>query len=407
MKTPPRRALFFLPCLLVAAWADQPASKTVTLFMGMDLAVQREASFHRVVDVNGSELKIKIGKKEFFVPTRRQLTGLKVDYGLKLAQTKVQLDGLQSGPSYTPLNDPVRKFNAASGAAGGAAAVRDLAYGRMIQAEISLAAANNALSQTPETSASRGAVEAAFESASAEYSAGAQQAETGNEFEMSQQFNTGAYADKMQGEIAEGNYDAMEVSFRVSSPVELTEPYMVILFKYRERDAKEGDVGMLIHAKQLERIGPKSKYIRVREGGLPVGFKFVDCTVHIYNHGEEVATNLSAKSVELTHEEAQQYLVIEHMGAHKQGTVPAAVVPGGLSAAMRGRLTAGQLERTCYAKISKDGTLLGVYLDESGNMALSDPLVADALAESFFKPALVNGKPVEGIARVRLADLAF
>jgi hypothetical protein len=182
---------------------------------------------------------------------------------------------------------------------------------------------------------------------------------------------------------------------------------MVILFKYQERDAKEGDVGMLIHAKQLERIGPKPKYIRVREGGLPVGFKFVDCSVHIYNHGGEVATNLSTKSVELSREEAQQYLVIEHMGAHKQGTVPAAVVPGGLSAAMRGRLTAGQLERTCYAKISKDGALLGVYLDESGNMALSDPLVADALAESFFKPALVNGKPVEGIARVRLADLAF
>ena len=125
----PRRGGFWLlPCLLVAALADQPAPKSVTLFLGMDLAVQREARFHRVVDVNGSELKIKIGKKEFFVPTRRQLTGLKVDYGLKLTQTKVQLDGLQSGPSYTPLNDPVRKFNAASGAAGGAAAVRDLAF---------------------------------------------------------------------------------------------------------------------------------------------------------------------------------------------------------------------------------------------------------------------------------------
>jgi hypothetical protein len=392
---------------MLAARADQPAPRTQTLFMGVDLAVQRETSFYRVVDVNGSELKIKIGKKEFFVPTQRRLTGLKVDYGLKLAQTKVQLDDLQSGPAYTPANDPVRKFNAASGAAGGAAAVRDLAYGRMIAAEIGLAAAGNALAQTPENSASRGAVQAAFDSATAEYSAGAQQAVGGDEFTQSQQFDTTAYANQMALEKAAGNYDAMEVSFKVSSPVELTEPYMVILFKYQERDAKEGDVGMLIHAKQLERIGPKPKYIRVREGGLPVGFKFVDCSVHIYNHGGEVATNLSTKSVELSREEAQQYLVIEHMGAHKQGTVPAAVVPGGLSAAMRGRLTAGQLERTVYAKISKDGALLGVYLDESGNMALSDPLVADALAESFFKPALVNGKPVEGIARVRLADLAF
>jgi len=396
MNTPPHivRGLLFLPCLLVAVWAEQPAPKTVTLFMGVDLAVQRDANFYRVVDVNGSELQIRIGRKEFFVPTRGRLTGLKVDYGLKLAQATVTLDGLESGPTYTPANDPRRKFEARAGAESGAQAARGWSEARQSEAQASLVAAQGGSKEFQKN------YEDIIEQ------------EQANQGVLNQQLGSDYYsipklADDLALELAQGNYDAMEVSFKISSPVELENPYMVILFKYRERDAKEDDVGMLIHAKQLEPIGPKPRYIRVREGGLPVGFKYVDCSVHIYNRGTEVATNLSSKRVELSREEAQQYLVIEHMGAHKQGTVPASVVRGGLSAAVRGRLTAEKLERTCYVKVSKDGTLLGVFADEGCAQPLEDADTIGVLADSFFRPALVEGKPVDGVARVRLVDLAL
>lgn len=394
-----------LPPLLRAAEEKPAPTKTHVLFMGADLAVQRDKRYHRVEDVDGSELKIRIGKREFFVPTRNRATGLKVEHGLKLAHTSVVLDGLQSGPSYTPLNDPVRKFNAASGAAGGAAAVRDLAYGRMISAEISLAAATNALANTPEGSPSRGAVQAAFEAATAEYSAGGQQAESGNEFVLSEEFNTAAHADRMKLEEAEGNYDAMEVSFKISSPVELDDPHMIVLFKFRERDAKPGDEGMLIHAKSLDPISPKPQYIRVREGGLPRGFKYMDCTVHIYNRGAEVATNVSPKRVELTRAEAQQYLLIEHIGANKGATVPAFAVRGTLPPPLRRQLTPVQLDRVCFVQVGKDGVPGHVFADEGCNLRIDDAAMAAVLREVFFQPALYQGKPADGVARVRLGEL--
>src|SRR6187551_1256488 len=90
-----------LPLSFAASPTDQPApAKTHVLFMGADLDVQREKKFYRVRDVIGSEFMIRIGQKEFFVPTRTRQTALKVDYGLKLTAAEVKLDGLEAGPGY-------------------------------------------------------------------------------------------------------------------------------------------------------------------------------------------------------------------------------------------------------------------------------------------------------------------
>jgi hypothetical protein len=389
--------------------SEKPATpepaKPYVLFMGTDLAVQRDQRFYRVEDVTGSEFKIHIGQREFFVPTRNRETKLRVDSSLKLSTGSVRLAELHGGPAYTPANDPRVKFQAASGAAGGAAAVRDLGYGRMIAAEIGLAAATHTLANTPESSPSRPMVEAAFSNAQSEYSLGAAQASVGDQSMLSQQYDTAAYADKMYRELSEENYDALEMSFKISSPVELEDPYMVILFKFQEKEAKPGDVGLLIHAEALDPIGAKPKYIRVRQGGMPKGFKYVDSEVHIYNHGREVATDASSKRLELTRAEAQMYLLVEYVGAHKDATLPAAVVAGSLPSVQRQRLTVDQLNLLFHAKVAKDGSLLGVYRDEACAQPLDDPAVVAAAGEVFFKPALEKGKAVDGVARVRLGGI--
>ncbi|RXK53714.1 hypothetical protein ESB00_18685 [Oleiharenicola lentus] len=388
-----------------APGAKPAEDKPYVLFLGTDLSVQRDKKYYRVENVEGSEFRIKIGKKEFFVPTRNRRTGLKVSHSLKLADTSVKIDGLYAGPAYTPANDPVRKMIAASGAAGGAAAVQDLAYGRMIAAEISLGAANLAVSNTPEGSASRPMVVAAQQGAQAEYNAGAMQASAANDAMLSQQYDTAAYVHKMNLELDEGNHDAFEVSFKVSSPVELDNPHMVILFKFRERDAKPGTEGMLIHAEAIDRIGSNPKHIRVRQGGMPQGFKYLGCEVHIFNRGKEVATNKSSKRVELSRSEAQQYLVIEHIGANKGKTAPALVVPGTLPRERLKELTLDQMNRTYYARIAPDGSLLDLFADESCSLKIDDAAARAVVAEAFFKPALVKGQPVEGVARVRVGEI--
>jgi len=403
----PFLAGLLLPAQLLPAAekaAAKPAEpKTHVLFMGADLSVQREKKYYRVEDVVGSEFVIRINRKEVYVPTRLRSTDIKVDNDLKLTGAVVELAGLESGPSYTPGNDPRLKFQRESGAAGGAAAVQDLAYGEMLSASLSAGmasatAANNAggfgAAQT----------QAAADAAQARLDLANRQLDASGQMMMQDRYNTGTHAETMAKELAEGNYDAVEASFKISSPVELTDPYMVVLFKVLEHDAKPGNEGMLIYAKSLDPITPKPHYIRVREGGMPKGFKFVECQVHIYNRGKEVATNVSPKRVELTRDEARQYILIEHLGANKGATVPAATAPGGLRPGDRDRLTVEQQGRTCYVKVSPEGTLLSAYADEACSIQLEDPVMTEVLGEIFYKPALVKGKPVEGVARVRLSD---
>jgi hypothetical protein len=379
-----------------------PSAKTHVLFMGADLEVQREKKFYRVEDVVGSELKIRVGRKEVLVPTRNRSTSLKVGHALKLAGASVKLDDLQAGPAYTTANDPTRKAIAASGSAGGAAALQDLAQGQVM-----LAAAASAHADRVEE-ANKGIPEAKeaadrmrIELREAEIKA----ATVSHEATYDRVNHPATHADQRQGELAEGNYDAMEVAFRISSPVELDDPHMVVLFKFQDRDAKPGDEGMVIHVQSLEPVGPRPKYVRVRQAGLPRGFKFLDCEVHIFNRGIEVATDASSKRLELTREEARQYVVIEHLGANKGATVPAAAVAGTVAPGRLKELNADQLNRICYAKIGADGALLGLFTDEGCTLQIEDAAALAVARDVLFKPALERGQPVAGVARLRLGAL--
>jgi len=403
---------FSLPVLL--SGADKPKAPvappapakagpppTHVLYMGADLSVQKDKKYYHVEDVVGSEFMVRINKKEVFVPTRQRTTGLKVDNALKLSGDSVRLDELESGPGYTPANDPRLKFDRESGAAGGAEAVQNLVYGQMFQASFAASLGPSVAGGGP------GADQAAASQAEVQAQLAAAQAklDPSNQMMMQDQYNTGTHADRMQKELGEENYDAMETSFKISSPVELDDVYMVALFTFREREAKPGQESMLIYAKALGTVGPKPQYHRVREGGLPAGFKFLDCKIHIYNHGEEVATNASSKRVELTRDEARQYVLLDYLGSNKDATVAASAVRGSLPRVRRAELSSEQMNRTYYVKVSPAGTLLALYADEACSLQVDDPAMTRLLADVLYKPALVKGKPVEGVARLRLSAI--
>ena len=393
---------FCLPSLLAAAEEKSPPPRTHVLFMGADLSVQYDQKIYKVEDVTGSELKIHVDQQEVDVPTRRGPVSLQVNAGLKLAGVSVQLDQLESGPAYTYGNDPMRKLEQASNSAMDVAHAQDMAaaqVGRDAEYVVNAQRAYDNSSRPEEKAANL----AALQAGQARQVVDANQAQAGGLTSIGELTNVGEGAHRMKN--AEGNYDAMEVSFKVSSPVELDHPFMVILFKFHEPSAKPGTDGLVIHAQTLDPIGAVPHYVRVLKGGLPVGFKFVDCTVHIYNRGTEVATNLSSKRVEMTHAETQQYVVMEHIGAHKGATLPAAAVIDSLPRAQRQALLPEQLKRRLYVKVSKDGLLLGAYTDEACTMPLDEATATTALSEVLFTPALQQGKPVEGVARLRLGDI--
>jgi hypothetical protein len=85
-------------------------------------------------------------------------------------------------------------------------------------------------------------------------------------------------------------------------------------------------------------------------------------------------------------------------------TAPAAV-RGTLPRDRRESLSHDQLTRTIYVKVSADGTPLGIFANESCELQIDDGGTTAAVNDTFFRPALRQGKAVEGVARVRLADL--
>lgn len=383
-----------IPFLLVAAGSLAGAEpKDHVLFMGTDLAVQKGEAFLRVQDVSGSSFMVKMGDDPVYVPMQMRAANVKVEKKLKLTVGGVRIGKLRGDRTYSPANDPRLKFDRQSGAASGAKAASDVAG---YQADIFRQAAETARSNNDENRANALEVEQQrFEGLD----------RMATEALASDMGSPGQLAGRLQGEMQDGNFDAMEVEFEVSSEQPITDAYIIIISRFREKGTKAGVSRNWIYAKSIGEIGPKPRYIRIREGGFPFGFILEDYELHVYDGGRELATNVSPKRVELTREEAQQYLMIEHLAAHKQGTAPAEPAVGRLPPDLRERITEGHYLQPYYVRVDENGNAAGVFLDAACRKPVTDPYLTDLFAAVLFKPALVGGKPTTAVCRVKLPEL--
>jgi hypothetical protein len=129
--------------------------------------------------------------------------------------------------------------------------------------------------------------------------------------------------------------------------------------------------------------------------------------VHLYNGGKEVATNIAAKRVPLTRDEAFEYVKMDYLSSHMGTTLPAVPAMGKLPADLPSRLAQGQFRQVFYVKVSKDGIGAHAYLDEACSRPVEDPYIATLLKDIRFEPALENGEPVDGVAILKLGQLAM
>lgn len=206
-------------------------------------------------------------------------------------------------------------------------------------------------------------------------------------------------------ELGQENFDAMDFALDLSSEKTLDQPYLVILTRFRERNAPPGVVRNWIFAKSLDPIGPKPQKVRFLQGGFPIGFILEEFEAHLYHEGTEIATNVSPKRVPLTQDEAFQYLLIEHIGKNKGATVPASPLMADLPSDLSARLAAGQGQQEFYVVVTKAGRVLEVYLDEEHTRKVDDAYFEQAVKGIRFKPALDKGKPVDAKASVNLTKL--
>ena len=366
--------------------------KTHTLFMGADIDLKVNNDFCRVRDVAGDSFVVSASGSEQLVPMNKGLINLKVQQSLKLTEASATIAKLKGERVYTPANDPTKKFmrQAASGQG-----VADLADGFSLEMSGSLGVMANI--KDPHQ---------AGVAASAQAGMG-QLAQNANTAHASAQYgeanNMGNYVAQMQRELALELYDAMDVTFEVSSEKPLLRPYVVIIARYREKNATAGK--SWIFAKELPPIDHTPQKVHLVQGGFPLGFVMEDFKVHLFDRGQELATNVADDRVALTYNDAFTYFLLEYKGAHKGASLPAAPVMGQLPPGWHTRLTADQLSQPYFIKVSKDGLPLGAYADEACSQPVTDPFLQSVVKEIRFTPALDKGKAVEGTTKLRFGDI--
>jgi len=411
MKTPPKfrhaaasiaLRLFATPAFLAlpaataateAATANS-AEKTHTLFLGADFSLEQHREFFQVEGVADGSFVIKVKNESVVVPVQKSPVNLKVNLAFKLTEKSALITGLKDERTYTPANDPDRKFATALADAEGLNATWQSSVNTTaaIKNEIDLKFAH--YQPNPMDPLANSAVNQALQTSRDNYNAaviapGSNLLPVGSQTERDEAF------------------DAISVSFAISAERPLSRPYVVIIARYHEGGAKPDATHNWIYARALEPISREPRKVTITQGGFPPGFELDGVQVHLYDNGEEIATNVAPKRVPLTREEAFQYVLLEYIGSHKGATLPATPAMGKLPADLPGRLAAGELNQAFYVKVSKDGKVTDAFLDESCSRKAEDPYLVSVVKNIRFKPALEKGKPIDGIAEVKLNQLAL
>jgi hypothetical protein len=363
--------------------------------MGADFDLQVNGEFCRVQDVSGDSFVVGAKGSERPITMGKGTLNIKVQDSLKLTEASATIAKLKGERAYTPANDPTKRFmNQQPGL--NSEAMAGMAAGAVVDAAPTLGAA-----QGGDPKAGGGAAVAKAQLLSITSANVA----VLNSQSFSEANNIGNYAAQMQRELALELFDAMEVTFEVSSEKPLARPYVVIVARYHEKDATPGKVRNWIFAKALAPIDSKPKKVHVLQGGFPPGFVMEDFKIHLFDRGQELATNVADKRVELTYNDAFRYFLIDYISGHKGASLPAAPVMGQLPAGWHTRLTPEELSQSCFVKVSKDGLPLGAYADEACSQSVANPYVQSVVKEIRFAPTLDKGKAVAGTAKLRLSDI--
>lgn len=375
-----------------SAAAAEPAVEH-TMFMGLDLSVPQDGKNLAILDVEDDAIVVSKGGQPLRIPTRERNVRLQINHALKLSDGAATIEKVIAEPGYSPATDPRRKFARSAGAEGGVGASMDMATAGLRGSEIAYAVNTGVINSgafAPGAEAGAAAAQAAMD---ASVSAMDDVGQSG----MGDQFSTASYAQQSQEELAEGNFDALNVEFAVSSPVPLSSPWIAVLVKYRERDKPQGEPLTWVATKALAPIGPAATKIRFQQTGLPVGFRMESYQVHLFNKGQEIATTVAPMRTVLSADEAFQYRVADYVGSHKDKTLPAEPAPGEMSGTLRERLMSRYPNKPVYVRVLPDGRSEGAFLDKACTKPVGDTDLEAMLARTRFNPALEKGKPVKGV----------
>jgi hypothetical protein len=408
-------------------------AKTHTLFMGADIAVNLDKDSYPVRGVVGSSWVIDINGEEKVVSARQAPLNLKITPSLKLTDVSATIVGYKKERAYSFENDPsVRLTRGLSqtamtdafliGNANDAQYIVDTQGNKALGPAAALAESDNILGDSGMLATARqlgtpyksqpqsGNMTQAEAIAGGLAFAGylANQAKIAGDVAQGTASNDLGQAENGEepgGRLVQTGLDAMDVEFQVSSERPLKKPYVVTMTRFHPKGTKPGTVQNLVYARELGMIESHPTNIHFVEGGFPYDFELIDFQLHLYNRGEEIATTVSSKRVELTRDEAFEYVKMEYVGSHKGATLSAAPAMGILPADLPRRLAEGEFRETFFVKVSKDGLADEAFVDATCSKRIEDAYLEKVVKSIRFNPALAQGKPVEGVASLNLRQL--
>ncbi len=414
--------------------------KTHTLFMGADIAVNLDKDMYKVKDVFGSNWVIEIHGQEREISSKQAPVNLKITPTLKLTEVSATIVGFKKERSYTFNNDPSVKLS------------RGLSQAASTSADLSAIASN--AQHIADTAASKNSA-GEFAGADDQFSANAMMTTAKYAYQNSHappastnrsgpppsptaptattnttgqgvggdptvSLNVGIAQDAANaafrqttngnepvGSVATQGFDALDVEFDIRSAKPLHNPYVVTMTRFRTQGAKPGMVQSLVYAESMHPVDEHLTHVHLTENGFPFGYELVDFQLHIYNKGEEVATNIASDRVELTREEAFEYVKMEYIGAHLKDTLPPTPVMARLPADLPARLAQGKYAEAIFVKVSREGLANEAYADAACTRRIDDPYLDTVVRRVRFKPALNAGKPVDGVTTLTLSKLAI
>jgi hypothetical protein len=414
------------------------SDKTHTLFMGADIAINLDRDLYRVRDVFGSNWVIEVNGRQREISAREAPVNLKITPNLKLTEVSATVVGFKKVPAYSYDNDPnvllTRGLSKSAEVSNDLLAVSQNAQHRIdtmtnkadagaavfagaddqFSAAAMMSTAEHAYSNlnTRGIAPGRGLPLASGAVGGGGDSMGLGAASADPSVRSAEASAIGALhqaenAGEPNGRIATRGFDAMDVEFDIRSAKPLHNPYVVTMTKFRASGAKPGMVQNLVYAESLHPIDEHLSHVHFTETGFPFNYELVDFQLHIYNQGEEVATNIAANRVELTRDEAFEYVKSEYIGAHPKDTLPAVPAMGRLPSDLPGLLARGKYAEAFYVKVNKDGLAYEAYSDPACTRRIDDDYLDTVVRKVRFKPALNNGRPVDGVASIKLAQLAI
>ena len=94
------------PSAPAASVPTETAEKSHTLFMGVDISVEKDKKFHRVRDVSGSSWIINLNGRPEIIPTERKALSVRIEQSVKLTESTATFGNIVAERAYTSGNDP-------------------------------------------------------------------------------------------------------------------------------------------------------------------------------------------------------------------------------------------------------------------------------------------------------------